>query len=142
MSCIVEVEESCINKAWLDDWKKMSICRDGSVAAARQAAETPILVQDTAAHIADLPVKGSTVAMASDEDPRYDFFPSTGYIRRDEELDNNYTDDSILRFQRSERLKRQLFPQGKHAWHDPHVIVINCFICMTASLYSIAKACI
>ena len=74
MSCIVEVEESCINKAWLDDWKKMSICRDGSVAAARQAAKTPILVQDTAAHIADLAVKGSTVAMASDEDPRYDFF--------------------------------------------------------------------
>ena len=44
------------------------------MAAARQAAETPILVQDTAAHIADLAVKGSTVAMASDEDPRYDFF--------------------------------------------------------------------
>lgn len=38
VTCIVEDEETCSNKAWLDDWKEVSICREGSVAATRQAA--------------------------------------------------------------------------------------------------------
>lgn len=67
VSCIVEDEENCSNKAWLDNWKEVTICRDSSVATTRQAAE-PILDHDTASHIADLAAKGSTVAIAADDD--------------------------------------------------------------------------
>lgn len=72
-NCIVE-DETCINKAWMDDWKEMSICRDGSVATTRQARETPTLDHNTAAEIADLVVKQSTVAIAAADDLMYDFF--------------------------------------------------------------------
>ena len=71
---IVEDEETCVNKAWMDNWKEVSICRDGSVSTTKQATETPALYHDTAAHIADLAVKGSTVAIAASDDPMYDFF--------------------------------------------------------------------
>lgn len=57
--CILEDEKTCVDKAWMDDWKEVSICRDGSVATRRQATETPALDNDTAAHKADLAVKGS-----------------------------------------------------------------------------------
>lgn len=60
----------------------MEICRDGSVATTRQATEEPILDYDTASHIADLAVKGSTVAIAADDNLMYDFYLE-GYIRRD-----------------------------------------------------------
>ena len=72
VSCIVEDEENCSNKAWLDNLKEVTICRDGSVTTTRQAAEQPILDRDTASHTADLAVKGSTVAIAADDDPMYD----------------------------------------------------------------------
>ena len=92
-NCIVEDEENCANKAWLDDWKEVSICRDGSVAATRQATETSILDHDTAGHIADLAVKGSTVAIAADDDPMYDFFLLKVTSEGVKELDSDYTDD-------------------------------------------------
>ena len=40
--CIVE-EDNCTNKAWLDEWKDVSVSRDYTVAATRQATEAPIL---------------------------------------------------------------------------------------------------
>ena len=48
-----------MNKAWPDDWKKVSICRDCSVATTKQAAEAPIVCNDTTSHIADLAGKGA-----------------------------------------------------------------------------------
>ena len=51
------------------------------------------LVHDTAAHIADLAVKGSTVAIAAVDDPMYDFFLLKVTSEGVEELDSNYTDD-------------------------------------------------
>lgn len=92
-NCIVEDEENCANKAWLDDWKEVSICRDGSVAATRQATETSILDHDTAGHIADLAVKGSTVAIAAADDSMYDFFLLKVTSEGVKELDSDYTDD-------------------------------------------------
>ena len=74
VSYIVEDEENCTNKAWLDNWKEVTICRDGSVATTKQAAEQPILDRDAASHIADLAAKGSTVAIAAADDPMYDFY--------------------------------------------------------------------
>ena len=92
-NCIVEDEENCVNEEWIDDWKEVSIGRDGSVATLRQAAEIPILDHDTAAHIADLAVMGSTVAIAADDDPMYDFFLLKVTSEGVEELDSNYTYD-------------------------------------------------
>ena len=89
----MEDEETCSNKAWLDDWKEVSICREGSVAATRHAAEAPILDRDTAAHTADLAVKGSTVAIAADDDPMYHFFPLKVTSEGVEQLDDNFTYD-------------------------------------------------
>ena len=63
------------------------------MAATRHAAEAPILDHDTAAHIADLAVKGSTVATAADDDPMYDFFPLKVTSEGVEQLDDNFTDD-------------------------------------------------
>ena len=58
VSCILEDEENCVNKAWQDEWKEVSICRDGSVATTRQVKH-PSLTMTTASHIADLAVKGA-----------------------------------------------------------------------------------
>ena len=80
-------------RLWLDDWKEVEICRDGSVATTRQAAEESILDHDTASHIADLAVKGSTVAIAAAHDPMYDFYLVKVTSEGVEELDCNYTDD-------------------------------------------------
>ena len=93
VSCIVEDEENCSNKAWLDNWKEVIICRDGSVATTRQAAEEPILDHDTASHIADLAAKGSTVAIAADDDPMYDFYLLKVTSQGVEELESDYIDD-------------------------------------------------
>ena len=35
ISCILDDEENCSNKAWLDDWKEVLVSRDGSVATTR-----------------------------------------------------------------------------------------------------------
>lgn len=69
--CILEDEKTCVDKAWMDDWKEVSFCRDGSVATRRQATETPALDHDTAAHIADCE---GELAIAAHDDPMYDFF--------------------------------------------------------------------
>ena len=69
ISCILDDEENCSNKAWLDDWKEVLVSRDGSVATTRQTTQEFGLDQGTASHIADLAVKGSTVAIAADDDP-------------------------------------------------------------------------
>jgi len=93
VSCIVDDEDNCTNKAWLDDWEEVEICRDGSVATTRQAAEEPILDHDTASHIADLAVKGSNVATAADDEPMYDFYLVKVTSEGVEELASNFTDD-------------------------------------------------
>ena len=74
ISCTHDDEENCSNKAWLDDWKEVLVSRDGSVATTRQTTQEFGLDQGTASHIADLAVKGSTVAIAADDDPMYDFY--------------------------------------------------------------------
>ena len=92
ISCILH-EENCSNKAWLDDWKEVLVSRDGSVATTRQTTQEFGLDQGTASHIADLAVKGSTVAIAADDDPMYDFYLLKLTSEGVEELDENYTDD-------------------------------------------------
>ena len=47
VSFIVKDEGNCVNKAWLDNRKEVSICRDGSVTTTRQAAEESIPDHDT-----------------------------------------------------------------------------------------------
>ena len=93
ISCILDDEENCSNKAWLDDWKEVLVSRDGSVATTRQTTQEFGLDQGTASHIADLAVKGSTVAIAADDDPMYDFYLLKLTSEGVEELDENYTDD-------------------------------------------------
>ena len=88
ISCILDDEENCSNKAWLDDWKEVLVSRDGSVATTRQTTQEFGLDQGTASHIADLAVKGSTVAIAANDDQILKV-TSEGV----EELDKNYTDD-------------------------------------------------
>ncbi|XP_022780703.1 vicilin-like seed storage protein At2g18540 [Stylophora pistillata] len=92
-SCIFGEEDNCSNKEWLDEWKTINILRDGSVATTRQANEEPILDHDTAVHLAELAVKGSTVAIAADEDPMYDFYLLQVTSDGVEELASDFTDD-------------------------------------------------
>lgn len=93
VDCIFDDEENCTNKDWMDEWKEVVICRDGAVATTRQATEAPILDHDTASHIADLAEKGSTVAIAADDDPMYDFYLLKVTSDGVEELDSDFTDD-------------------------------------------------
>lgn len=72
INCIVNEEEECTNKVWLDEWKQVELARGGDVATTKQAGEAPVLDQDTASYIADLANKDSTVAIAAEEDPVYD----------------------------------------------------------------------
>jgi len=58
----------------MDEWQEINIARDGSVATTRQNREENALDHDTAVHIADLATKESTVAIAADDDPVYDFY--------------------------------------------------------------------
>ena len=69
------------------------VSRNGSVATTRQTTQQFGLDQGTASHIADLAVKGSTVAIAADDDPMYDFYLLKLTSEGVEELDENYTDD-------------------------------------------------
>ena len=49
------------NKALMNDWKKVTIATDGSVATTMQARENT-LDHDTASHLADIAANGSTIA--------------------------------------------------------------------------------
>jgi len=109
ISCILNDEESCTNKAWLDKWKEVDISRDGSVATTRQATEAPIVDHDTASHIADLVEKGSTVAIAADEDPMYDFYLLKVTSDGVEELESDFTDDYDNSALRGERVLKGNF---------------------------------
>lgn len=62
-----------MNKEWLDEWKEVVLDREPGGATTRNEAEQSILDHDTASHIADLAVKGSTVAIVAD-DAMYDFY--------------------------------------------------------------------
>ena len=57
ISCILYDEESCSNKAWLDEWKEVTVRRDGSVATTRQATQELTVDHDTACHVADIAAK-------------------------------------------------------------------------------------
>lgn len=92
-SCIMDDEDNCLNKEWLDDWKEVDILRESSVATTRQTTETLALDHDTAAHIADLAAKGSTVAIAAYEDQDYDFYLLKVTSEGVEELEEPLTDD-------------------------------------------------
>ena len=67
--CILDEEDQCKNKEWVDDWKKVEIKREASPATTRQSTATSALDNDTMAHMADLAAKGSTVAIAAFDDP-------------------------------------------------------------------------
>ena len=96
--------------------QQVSICRDGSVAPTRQETETPALDHDTTAHIADLAVKGSTVAIA-DDDPMYDFFCLKVTSEGVEELDSNYMDDHNFTAMRGQQVLKGNF-YLRHNIHD------------------------
>lgn len=109
ISCIADDESHCTNKAWLDDWKEVNIARDGSVATTRQAREENILDYDTASHIADLATNGSTVAIAADDDPMYDFYLLKVTSEGVEELESNFTDDYQVTALRGEQVLKGNF---------------------------------
>ena len=58
----------------------------------------------TPLHIADLYVKGSTVAIAADDDRMYDFYLLKVISEGVEELDNNFTDDYHFTISRGEQV--------------------------------------
>ena len=109
-------EEKCTNKAWMDEWKQVEVCREGSVATTRQSTEIPILDHDSASHIADLAVKGSTAAIAAADDPVYDFY-LLKVTSHGVELEEDYTDDYIwfLRIQWSACPKREFLFKRQHS---------------------------
>ena len=109
ISCIVNDEENCTNKAWLDEWKLVELTREGDVATTRQATEAPILDHDTASYIADLASKGSTVAIAAEDDPVYDFYLLQVTSDGVEELDSNVTDDYQCHYYRGDRVLKGHF---------------------------------
>ena len=109
ISCIVNDEENCTNKAWLDEWKPVELTREGDVATTRQATEAPILDHDTASYIADLASKGSTVAIAAEDDPVYDFYLLQVTSDGVEELDSNVTDDYQCHYYRGDRVLKGHF---------------------------------
>ena len=90
---ILDDEDQCKNKEWVDGWKEVEIKRETSTATTRQSTATSTLDNDTTSHMADLAAKGSTVAIAAFEDPVYDFYllkvTSDGVI----ELEKPITDD-------------------------------------------------
>ena len=102
-------EENCTNKAWLDKWKPVELTREGDVATTRQATEAPILDHDTASYIADLASKGSTVAIAAEDDPVYDFYLLQVTSDGVEELDSNVTDDYQCHYYRGDRVLKGHF---------------------------------
>ena len=103
-NCIVEEEERCANKIWLDEWKEVELCRDGNVAATRQATEVSILDQDTASHIADFAVNGSTVAIGAHDDAMYHFYLLKGTSNGIEELDHDFIDDYHSAYQKGNQV--------------------------------------
>ncbi|XP_022801267.1 uncharacterized protein LOC111338965 [Stylophora pistillata] len=109
ISCIVNDEENCTNKAWLDEWKMVELAREGDLATTRQATEAPILDHDTASYIADLASKGSTVAIAAEDDPVYDFYLLQVTSDGVEELDSNVTDDYQCHYYRGDRVLKGHF---------------------------------
>lgn len=107
--CIVNEEEECTNKVWLDEWKQVELARGGDVATTKQAGEAPVLDQDTASYIADLSNKDSTVAIAAEEDPVYDFYLLKVTSDGVEELDSDVTDDYQCHYQQGDRVLKGHF---------------------------------
>jgi len=102
INCITDDEGHCLNKEWVDDWKEIDIPREGSTATTRQTAEDTIDLV-TAVHIADLAASGSTVAIASQEDPVYmsglsDFYLSKVTSKGVEELAQPTTNDYLIHY--------------------------------------------
>ena len=121
ISWIPDDEENYSNKAWLDDWKEVLVSRDGSVATTRQTTQEFGLDQGTASHIADLAVKGSTVAIAADDDPMYDFYLLKTHIGGDGGV--RWELHRWLWIHCTERdtsVKRTLLFARQHPWYDIH----------------------
>ena len=66
---------NCLNKDWLDKWKGVPILREATAATTRQGSEIQVLDHNMALQIVDLAGKDSTVAIASIDDPMYNFYP-------------------------------------------------------------------
>ena len=96
--CILDDQDQCKNKEWVDDWKEVEIKREASPATTRQSTATSALDNDTMAHMADLAAKGSTVAIAAFEDPAYDFYLLKVTSNGVEELEEPMTDDYSCRY--------------------------------------------
>ena len=92
---------------------RVELTRGGDVATTRQATEAPIFDHDTASYIADLASKGSTVAIAAEEDPVQDFYllqvTSDGIV----ELHSNVTDDYQCHYYRDRLLKGHFYIREK-----------------------------
>ena len=100
VNCIVEDEEQCLSKEWMDAWKEVDITREGSTATTRHSSNVSALDHDTAVHIADLAADGSTVAVAAFEDPVYDFYLLKVTSKGVEELEEPLTDDYSCHYPR------------------------------------------
>ena len=79
------------------------------MATTQQATEAPILYHNTASYIADLASKGSTVAIAAEDDSVYDFYLLEVTSDGVEELDSNVTDDYQCHHYRGNRVLKGHF---------------------------------
>ncbi|XP_031553522.1 uncharacterized protein LOC116290592 [Actinia tenebrosa] len=93
-SCVDNNGKECANKQWVDDWREVKLERESSAATTRQAAsETDTDFEERAFRIADLATKGSTIAIAAEEDPYYDFYLVNEISDGVVELESDLTDD-------------------------------------------------
>ena len=109
INCILDEEEQCTNKDWLDEWEEINVRRDGSVATTRQATEESMINVDTASCMADLAIKGSIVAIAAADDQMYDFYLLKVTSEEAEELDLDFTDDYAFTALRGTRVLKGFF---------------------------------
>ena len=95
IGCVTGAEETCNNKAWLEDWREVKIERDSTVATTRQAVDTmEATLGETAVKIADTATKDSIVAVAAGDDPDYEYYllkvTSDGLLELDEAVTDDY----------------------------------------------------
>ena len=109
ISCIVNDEENCTNKAWLHEWKPVELTWEGNVATTRQATEAPILDHDTASYIANLASKGSIVAIAAEDNPVYNLYLLQVTSHGVDKLDSDVTDDYQCHYYRGDRVLKGRF---------------------------------
>lgn len=90
--CLHETSEQCQNQSMVSEWQEVQLTAEGSRPNLR--ADDQLADQDTACRVADLAEKGSTVAIAAEDDPFYDYYllhvTSDGVV----DLEDPTTDDN------------------------------------------------